>query len=137
MRSIILAAAALIGVAATAPAAQSGSPAAQSDLAGRLRLDRLIGSRVAGAPVTCVPLRQATRSQVVPGEAIVYSQNSGRLFVNRPSGGAEWLTPDAILVSDQRIGQICRGDPVQIVDRASRIQRGFVTLGDFVPYTRR
>lgn len=129
--SILLAAAALIG--AVAPAA----PAAQRPSDPGPRLDRLLAGRVAGDPITCLPLRRAARSQVVPGEAVVYSANNRELFVNRPSGGAEWLIRDAILVSQQQIGQLCRGDPVQIVDRASGIGRGFITLGDFVPYTRR
>jgi len=96
----------------------------------------MLAGRVAGPPQSCVPLRRATRSQVIPGQAIVYSENSRRLFVNRPTIGADWLIDTSILLSNQVIGQVCRGDVIQIVDRASRIGRGFVTLGDFVPYTR-
>lgn len=122
----LLAAAALL--AAPAAAQRAADP--------QLKLDRLLAGRVAGAPVTCIPLRPTTRSQVIPGRAIIYSENGRRLFVNRPRGGAEWLTRDSILVTRPVTTQLCRAEPVQLVDRASGIGRGFVTLGDFVPYTR-
>ncbi len=122
----LLAAAALL---ATVPAV------AQRGYDPQARLDRLLAGRVAGAPVSCIPLRPNTRSEIIEGQAIVY-RDGRRLYVNRPTVGLEWLLRDSILVTRPVVSQLCDAEPVQIIDQPSRIQRGFVTLGKFVPYTR-
>ena len=74
-------------------------------------------------------------SQVIDGTAIVY-RVGGRLYVNRPEIGADSLDNDDILVTRTTTDQLCRIDTVRLIDRTSRIPRGFVGLGDFVPYTK-
>lgn len=128
-------AAALLTLAAAVPAAAQDSAPSRRDGEARARLDRQVAARVAGAPVSCIPLRPNTRSEVIAGEAIVYRDGS-RLWVNRPRIGADRLTRDSILASRPVIGQLCRLEPIQLVDRVSGINLGFVTLGDFTPYTR-
>lgn len=127
MRTIIgLACAALL---ATAAGAQTG----RDDQSG---LERAVAGRVAGQPVRCVNLLPGARSEVIAGEGIVY-RVAGRVYVNRPERGAELLNRDSILVNRQQVlTQQCRNDVVELFDNPSRIQRGFVVLGDFVPYTR-
>ncbi|WP_375402065.1 hypothetical protein [uncultured Sphingomonas sp.] len=121
---------------ATAAALLAAAPtSAQRGYDPQARLDRLLAGRVAGAPVRCIPLRPNTRSEIVEGRAIVYREGR-RFYVNRPTAGLEWLLRDSILVTRPVVGQLCRGEPVQLVDQPSRIQRGSVTLGDFVPYAR-
>ena len=100
------------------------------------RLEKLIGDRVPGKPVDCVNLRDVQSSQIIDGTAIVYRVGS-RLYVNRPQSGARWLDDDDILATRTIGSQLCRIDTVKLIDRTSRFQRGFVILGDFVPYTRR
>ena len=99
------------------------------------RLDKLIGDRVPGKPVSCINLRDVQSSTIIDGTAIVYRVGS-KLYVNRPQSGARWLDDDDIL-STRTIGsQLCRIDAVHLIDRSARFQRGFVVLGDFVPYSR-
>lgn len=127
MKTAILAAALLATGAAAQPADPQVRPQSQ--------LDRALAGRVAGAPVPCVNLRLVTRTEIIGDVGILY-RVGGRVYLNRPSVGTEWLDRDSILVSRQPIGQQCRGDQVQVVERTARIDRGFVVLGDFVPYTR-
>lgn len=126
--SHILAAAALIGATAPSIAADPVSARGEADLVKQL------DHRVAGKPVSCINQRDIQSSQVVRGTAIVY-QIGRNLYVNRPSG-AYSLGGDDILVTRTFGGQLCRMDSVNLVDRTGGFQRGFVILGDFVPYTR-
>lgn len=114
-------------IAAPAMAAGRDSPDVQ--------LQKLLAGRTAEKPVSCISLNWSRSSDVIPGRAIVYRVGS-KLYVNRPSSGADSLDGDSILVTRTVGSQLCRGEAVQLVDRGSRFQRGFVLLGDFVPYSR-
>jgi hypothetical protein len=128
-RKIIAAAtlaATVLGLAA-APAL-----AAKPKLTGEAELAKLLEGREAGTPVSCLPLGQSQESRIIDKTAIVYRY--GRtLYVNRPSNASS-LDNDDILVSRQTTGQLCRLDPVRLIDRTSRFYSGFVSLQDFVPY---
>jgi hypothetical protein len=122
--------AAALAAAATTPAL--GAPR----LSPEARLDKLIGDRVAGEPVSCINLRDVQSSQIIDGTAIVYRVGS-KLYVNHPRSGARWLDNDDILATRTIGSQLCRIDTVKLIDRTARFPRGFVVLGDFVPYTKR
>jgi hypothetical protein len=102
---------------------------------GEARLAQLVDGRVAGKPVSCLPLNQITSSQIVDGVGIVYRVGA-RLYVNRPRTDPRGLDDDDILVVRSFGSQLCNADTVDLVDRNSRMWSGFVALGDFVPYTR-
>jgi hypothetical protein len=122
---ILMAAAAAAPVSAAAPQHKQGEAA----------LQRLLEGRVAGKPETCLSLPGLGSSEVIDGTAIVYHRGS-RLYVNRPKSGAKSLKSDYILVSRTSAGMLCNIDTIDLVDRYSRMQAGFVILGDFVPYDR-
>ncbi len=50
--------------------------------------------------------------------------------------GAKRLNRDDVLVTRTVGTDLCRLDVVQLLDRTSRIPRSFVSLGQFVPYTK-
>jgi len=127
MRSAILIA--LLAVAAPASAA-----APRDD--GETKLQKLLEGRVAGAPVSCVSLRQLGSSQVIDGTAIVYRGAGSRLYVNRPDNGASSLRSDDVMVIRTPTGQLCNIDTVTMLDRQTQSFTGVVMLGDFVPYDR-
>lgn len=116
-------------------AAAAAAPVFAARLSPEERLQKLLDGRVAGKPVSCINLRDIQSSQIIDKTAIVY-RVGGKLYVNRPRGGADWLDSDDILVTHTVTGQLCRIDTVRLIDRASRFQRGFVSLGDFVPYAK-
>ena len=124
LTSLILAAAAF---AAPASAADQKTPQEQ--------LDRLLSGRVAGKPTSCINLASATSSQVIDGKAIVY-RVGGTLYVNEPRSGAESLDSNDVLVTNTFGGNLCSIDSIKLIDRSSSFPRGFVILGDFVPYKR-
>lgn len=121
----------LVGAAfaATAPAAASQRQTPEAEL------QKLLEGRVAGKPVSCLSEAQRRQSKVIKGKAIVYG--SGKtIWVNIPRSGAESLDDDDIMVTKTTGSQLCSIDTVHLVDRSTHFPRGFVQLGDFVPYTR-
>jgi len=98
-------------------------------------LAKAIAGRVAGTPINCISLASTNSSQIIEGKAIIY-RSGGKLYVNEPRSGADSLDDDDILVTRVFGSQLCSIDTVNLVDRTSRIQRGFVILGKFVPYSR-
>ena len=128
MRHLIPALIAAAALAATpAAAAEKRDPEA--------RLARLLEGRVAGEPQKCITLSNVSSSQVIDETAIVYRIGS-TLWVNRPEGGAESLDDDDILVTRTIGSQLCNIDTVELRDSSSRMDAGFVSLGDFIPYRR-
>jgi hypothetical protein len=115
--------------------AATAAPVLAARLSPEAKLDQLLAGRVAGKPVSCINLRDIQSSQIVDRTAIVY-RVGGKLYVNRPRSGASWLDDDDILLTNTVTGQLCRIDTVKLIDRTSRFQRGFVALGDFVPYSK-
>ncbi|MEG3163409.1 hypothetical protein U1701_02265 [Sphingomonas sp. PB2P19] len=122
LRNLLIAA---VVIATPALAANRDTPEVQ--------LNKLVAGRVAGKPVNCISLSSTQSSQIIDRTAIVY-RAGGRLYVNVPRSGANSLNDDDILVTRVFGSQLCSIDTVNLVDRASRFQRGFVILGPFVPY---
>jgi hypothetical protein len=102
-------------------------------LTGEAKLAKIIEGRVAGKPVDCVNLRGIRSSQIIDKTAIVYDAGS-TIYVNRPRAGAEDLDDRDALVTKTHSPQLCSIDVVHLYDTAARFQRGFVYLGEFVPY---
>jgi len=129
MRKFLSITAAAIALAAT-PSTAAPRPDADAELG------KLLAGRVAGKPVNCIPLTSVTGNTIVTGRAIIYRIGS-RLYVNEPRGdGAKWLHRDDVLVTRTVGTDLCRLDIVRLLDRNSRIPGAFVSLGQFVPYTK-
>jgi hypothetical protein len=120
-------------VAALAAGAVLAATPALAKLTPEESLSKLVAGRVAGEPRDCIPLNTIRSSQIVDGTAIVYDVGGTR-YVNRPRSGANTLDTWDILVTRTHGTQLCNTDIVRLVDRTSRFPRGFVLLGDFVPY---
>lgn len=103
---------------------------------GAAELQTLTTERVAGKPTRCISQTSVTSSYIIPGQAIVYRIGS-RTYVNQPRSGADTLRRDDVLLTRNIGTNLCRTDSVRLIDRNSRFVRGFVVLGDFVPYTKR
>ncbi|HMO74033.1 MAG TPA: hypothetical protein PKD99_12220 [Sphingopyxis sp.] len=117
-----------------AAAAIAAVPAAAKEkLAPEAKLEKLLAGRVAGEPRDCLPLSQARSSQIIDGTAIVYRVGN-TLWVNRPRSGAESLDDDDILVTKTSGSQLCSIDTVHLHDRTGHFWRGFLALGEFVPW---
>lgn len=119
----------LAAVALTSPAI-----AARRDVPD-VQLQKILVGRVAGKPVNCISLSGSNSSEIIDGKAIVYRVGS-RLYVNEPRSDAQSLHRDDILVTRTIGSQHCSIDTVRLIDRGSRFPRGFVSLGQFVPYSK-
>lgn len=122
IRSLLIAA---VVIATPALAAKRDTPDVQ--------LSKLLAGRVAGKPTNCIPLTNTQSSTIIDRTAIVYRVGS-RLYVNTPRSGADTLDDDDILLTRTIGSQLCSVDSVNLIDRTSRFQHGFVILGPFVPY---
>ena len=127
MRTLIPAilAAAALAASPTVSAKEKRTPEEQ--------LSKLLEGRVAGKPSDCITLSSVDSSQVIAKTAIVYRDGS-TLWVNRPRSGADSLGDDDVLVTKTTGSQLCSIDTVQLHDRSTHFWRGFVSLGEFVPY---
>lgn len=112
---------------ATAPA--QAKPAVDP----QVRLAQELSGWVAGKPTDCINLQQIRSTRIIDRTAIIYDMGSVR-FVNRPRGGAEFLSQWDTFVTDTHSSQLCSIDVVKLYDSSARMQAGFVFLGEFVPY---
>jgi hypothetical protein len=129
--SALLAAALIAGGAA----AKDAKPP-KTNPKGEAALAKLLEGRVPGKPVSCISVTDSQQSRILDGTAIVYQSTGRTLYVNRPKAGADSLDNDDILVTQIWGSQLCNLDQVRTVDRLSRFPHGFISLGDFVPYTK-
>ena len=113
--------------------ALAGSSAAER---GEAKLAKALAGREAGKPVTCLNLRDIQSTEIFDRTAIVYRTSSNKLYVNRPRIGASSLDKWDVLVSKTYSSQLCSIDTVRLWDSGSRMETGFVGLGEFVPYTK-
>ncbi len=127
MRNFIPLTAGLALLAAVAPA--QSAPRVDQET----RLARAIKGRVAGEPVDCINMRNIRSSQIIDRTAIIYDAGS-TVYVNRPRAGRESLDGWDTLVTKLHSSQLCSIDVVNLYDSSSRMQTGFVFLGEFVPY---
>ena len=113
----------------------AGSPAISAEkLTGEARLAKMLEGRVAGDPVSCIPLHTSRDQTVIDKTAIVYDAGS-TIWVNRTSNPAS-LDSDDVMVTKLHVGQLCRLDTIEMRDRSGFWFTGFVGLDDFVPYRR-
>jgi hypothetical protein len=129
MRNLTLAAAALLVAVTPAAARQSMHERGEAELARQLQ------GLVPGKPQDCISLSRVEGSTIVDGTAIVYRGLGGVTYVNRPHG-AEMLREDDIPVQYVWGSQLCRMDRLKLLDRSTRMERGFANLGEFVPYAK-
>ena len=104
--------------------------------AGEARLAKVLEGRVAGKPTQCLRLGDIQGSEIIDGTAIVYRMPGNRLYVNRPRGGASSLREDDVLVTRTYGGDLCEPDAVDLFDSLAHFQRGFVSLGPFIPFSK-
>ncbi|NYD89167.1 hypothetical protein [Sphingomonas melonis] len=124
LRSLLIA---TVALATPAVAAHPDTP--------EIQLETALAGRVAGKATNCITLSGVNSTQIINGKAIIYRAGS-RLYLNEPRSGAESLRDDDILFTRTFGSHLCSIDTVRLIDRGSRVPRGFVSLGRFVPYTK-
>lgn len=125
-----------LGFAALAAGCMA-EPPLTADPAGEAAIAAETEGRIAGSPVSCVPMRDLRGNRSV-GNAIVFDGPGDIIYVNRPpAGGCSSLRYGRSLMVQTTVTQLCRGDLATVVDYATDTTHGSCGLGDFVPYGRR
>jgi hypothetical protein len=107
------------------------SAQAQTELA------EAIQGRSAGAPQSCVQMRDLRGNRSAGEGAIIFDSPSRNLiYVNRPAAGCPELRMGRALKTRTTTTQLCRGDIVDVFDPATGFSSGSCGLGDFTPYRR-
>lgn len=114
------------------------APVQAADRDGRsaAELSRMLEGRVAGKPVDCINLRDIRSTRIINRTAIVYETIGGKLYVNRPDSGRNFLDQWDVLVTNTHSDRLCSIDIVHLVDNGSHMPSGSIGLGKFVPYTK-
>lgn len=121
---------ALIVLAACAAVAAAGSTGAQ---AADDPLAKLLAGRMAGTPRRCIMPDLSAMPRIMPGGRIVYYRGS-TTYVGRLRDGCPALRQGRRIITTSIGNQLCRNDPVRIVDANGGSGFGFCTFEDFVPY---
>ena len=100
-------------------------------------LDRNLGGKQAGRPVSCISNSNASQTIRVSDDILLYRVSGNLVYRNDLRGGCPGLArDDDVIVSEIRGPGPCRGDIIRLVDRASGIQGPSCVLGQFTPYRR-
>ncbi|MCJ8190997.1 DUF6491 family protein [Sphingomicrobium aestuariivivum] len=96
-------------------------------------LAELLGDRVPGEPVSCLPAN-VTSSTVVDDHTIVYRVGRTRYLqtFDAPCSGLDRI--GHVLVIESPMGRTCRGDRARVVETTAGMTGGFCTFSHFIPY---
>ncbi len=100
---------------------------------GQIKLAELTEGRTAGEPLRCVSPHTNQPLKVIDGTAL-YLKRGNTIYVNVPSHPASLDDDDVLLIEYRGTSQLCRNQPIKMLDRGSGFLRGFISLNDFVPY---
>lgn len=98
-------------------------------------LDRELGGKVAGEPVSCIPGRTADQTIRVSDDILLYRVSGRLVYKNDLRSSCPGLARDNDVIVTRIHGSgPCRGDIIRLVDRTSGIGGPSCSLGDFTPY---
>ncbi len=100
---------------------------------GQVKLAELTKGRIAGEPVRCVSPHANQQFTIIDGTAL-YLKRGNTIYVNVPSYPETLDDDDVLLIEYRGTNQLCRNQPIKMLDRGSGFLRGFISLNDFVPY---
>lgn len=98
-------------------------------------LAKALEGKVAGKPVSCVPIQSSANLTPVGDNILVYRVSKKLTYRNDLRGSCFGLRRGDTLVMQVWGSQYCRGDMAHTVDLVSGIRGGTCSLGEFVPYT--
>lgn len=98
-----------------------------------------IKGRVAGQPVDCLTFNRPYTTEVISKTAILYRLKGGAMYVNRPIRGAKDMDDESVVRARIGAPTVCAHDvlPLYFTYGANRPPSNAVTLGQFVPYSKR
>lgn len=128
----------ILGGAALALGPCAGSANDTIAAQGQAKLAKLLGSRTAGTPVSCIdtPFRMSGGGlQVIDEVGVVYDAGDS-VFVARLADPKMLRRTDRLDVTRAVSTRLCVSDRMVARDRSTGTVTGVVFLDDFVPYTK-
>jgi hypothetical protein len=99
------------------------------------KLDKHLAGKVAGPPVSCIPLTLADNSIRVSDNIILYRVSKRLVYRNDLANRCPGLGRDDDIIVLKTLGsQLCDGDIIQLADRYNGFTKGACSLGKFTPY---
>ena len=117
--------------------AMNGQPMAPQPVAGPSTVAYLLGGKVAGPPVRCLPSHQRNDMTVVDSQTVAYRFGGNQTYLVHLSGGCDDIAYGAALVTRTwGTDQMCTGDIARTFSGSSRMIGGSCSVQSIVPYTR-
>ncbi|MEO6198898.1 MAG: hypothetical protein ABIO68_03025 [Sphingomicrobium sp.] len=127
---ILLLGATLVGCSAVPPAPMRDAKQQQEYM-------RLIGDKVAGAPMSCLQSYDQRDMSIIDGHTLGFRVGTGTLNVVTLGEGCGMLDTGGYALQTRSFGQgLCSGDVAQVIDVLNHITVGSCTIGTIVPYVR-
>lgn len=129
----IAVATALLSACAPVGGASTGAAALTSNQLALM--ERHLGDKVPGRPVSCIPSNSIDQTIRVSDSILLYRVSGRLVYKNDLRGTCPGLARDNdVMVSTVHGTGPCRGDIIHLVDRTSGMQGPSCVLGDFTPY---
>jgi hypothetical protein len=134
MRSISL----LIAGSLIASCAAPPPPYMTRNPSGERSYQMLVGGKVPGRPLSCLPHYDANDMTIIDGRTIAFKMGSRTTYIMHLSAGCEMLgTGNYALLSRQFASPgMCQGDIQSVVDTLNHTNMGSCTITDIIPFTR-
>ena len=116
--------------------ALNGQPVAPRPVAGASTLAYLLGGKIAGPPIKCLPSYQSENMTVVDSQTVAYRYGGNTTYLVHLSPGCDDIASGAALVTKTwGTQQTCTGDVARTLSGGSRIIGGSCSVLSIVPYT--
>ena len=105
---------------------------------GQAEFTRLTAGKVAGAPLSCIPVYKSNDQYIIDGRTVAFRSPGGSsVYVAHLSEGCELAGSGHYALFSRKFGtsDTCRGDIQQVIDPVNHIFVGSCVMGDITPYT--
>jgi hypothetical protein len=132
--AVIMRPATLLLITIAASACASSAVSEPRTAKAETRLHELLGDKVAGTPVSCLPTRNGSMV-AIDDNTILFRVGRKTFYRNDPPGGCPGIGRGSYALVTDSIGTgLCSGQIARVVDVPGKVTVGHCTLGDFVPY---
>ncbi len=134
-KSILMTTILLTSTAATSPIDPVSQSSGMTEKNAALLTERLEG-KTAGKAQKCVQQSRVGQPVIYGNRTIVYSGFGGTEYLNKLPARCPGLDDDDLIVTRRSGAQLCKGGPIEPIDRFSKISGPICRLGAFIPYTK-
>ena len=130
--SLLIASSLLASCMAAATPPEGPTPAAAAEY------QRLVGGKVAQAPIECLPNYYSNDMRTIDGRTLGFRVGGSRAYIAHLTPGCDLIGTGNYALLTRQVGGmgLCRGDIEQVIDTSTRMHVGSCTIAEIVPYYR-